>query len=148
MSKERLWINDSLQEYNRIYKEINKLYHRVAQKLGVSDSAFDIFYTLCEYENGCTQKEICDITFLPKQTVHSTIQNLKKEGLVTLTPGKGRSIIISLSPLGKKVILSMMQPVFEAEGASFDSMATADTEQLLYLSNLYLEHLRQALAQI
>lgn len=149
MEQNNLSINASLQEYNRIYKEINKLYHQVAQKLGLSNSAFDIFYTLCEFgEEGCSQKDICEATFLPKQTVHSAIQNLAKEGLVALTPGKGRSVIITLSSLGKEKILPLMAPVFAQESASFDAMTSKDAKKLLTLSNMYVSHLRDSFSKL
>ena len=38
--------NDFLREFNRLEKELNDLYHDVALKMGISDSAFSIFYIL------------------------------------------------------------------------------------------------------
>ncbi|MDD6194726.1 MAG: MarR family transcriptional regulator [Lachnospiraceae bacterium] len=148
MAYKNLPINASLQEYNRIYKEINKLYREEAQKLGLSNSAFDIFYTICEFEDGCQQKDICEATFLPKQTVHSAIRNLEKEGLIVLTPGKGRGVKITLSPLGEKKIIPLMEPIFKCESASFDAMSPEDAQKLLSLNNQYVSHLRDAFSKI
>ncbi|MCI8502697.1 MAG: MarR family transcriptional regulator, partial [Dorea sp.] len=33
-------INNALKEYNRIYKETNRIYHDIALRLKLSDSAF------------------------------------------------------------------------------------------------------------
>ena len=148
MNQINLPINASLQEYNRICKEINKIYREAAQKLGLSNSAFDIFYTICEYEDGCQQKDICEATFLPKQTVHSAIHNLEKEGLIVLTPGKGRGVKITLSGLGKEKIFPLMKPVFQGESAAFDAMTLEDSKTLLDLSNQYVSHLRDAFSDL
>lgn len=148
MNQINLPINASLQEYNRIYKEINKIYREAAQKLGLSNSAFDIFYTICEYEDGCQQKDICEATFLPKQTVHSAIHNLEKEGLIVLTPGKGRGVKITLSELGREKIIPLMKPVFQGESAAFDAMTPEDSKTLLDLSNQYVSHLRDAFSDL
>ena len=39
-------ISKYLKEYNHIYKEANDIYHEIARKLQLSDSALDIFYTI------------------------------------------------------------------------------------------------------
>ena len=41
-------ISKYLKEYNHIYKEANDIYHEIARKLQLSDSALDIFYTIFE----------------------------------------------------------------------------------------------------
>jgi len=40
-------INKKLSEYNSIIKENEGIYHRVAKKNGLSDSAFWILYMMC-----------------------------------------------------------------------------------------------------
>lgn len=111
MTKNTVHISPALQEFNRIFKEFNMIYRDAALKLGLSNSVFDIFYTICESGDCCTQKYICDATFLPKQTVHSAIQKLEAEGLVELKPGKGRSVNICLTPLGEEELHTLIDPV-------------------------------------
>ena len=69
-----------LKEFNRVYKEMDDLYHEIALKLGLSDSAFIILYALCEQGNGCLQKDICAQAFVSKQT--------RKEGDTLSRAGK------------------------------------------------------------
>lgn len=52
-------INELLMDFNKINKECDELYHKVASKMGISDSAFSIFYTLYDLGDGCLQKDIC-----------------------------------------------------------------------------------------
>ena len=50
---------NDVNEFNRLYKEMDDLYHDIALKLGLSDSALTIFYAICELGDGCLQKDIC-----------------------------------------------------------------------------------------
>ena len=69
-------LHPGMKEFNRIFKKCNHIYHDIALKLGLSDSGFDILYTLCDIGDGCLQKDICDATMLSKQTIHSSVQKL------------------------------------------------------------------------
>ncbi len=83
-----------LKEFNRVYKEMDDLYHEIALKLGLSDSAFIILYALCEQGNGCLQKDICAQAFVSKQTINSSIRMPEKKEILFLDPGKGRDMDI------------------------------------------------------
>ena len=70
-------ISKYLKEYNHIYKEANDIYHEIARKLQLSDSALDIFYTIFEIGDNCLQRDICKASCLPKQTINSSIRKLR-----------------------------------------------------------------------
>ena len=93
-------ISKYLKEYNHIYKEANDIYHEIARKLQLSDSALDIFYTIFEIGDNCLQRDICKASCMPKQTVNSSIRKLQTDGYLTLSPGKGRSMHIHLTASG------------------------------------------------
>ena len=131
-----------LREYNRIYKQFNDIYRDIAQQIGVSSSAFDIMYAICELGNGCQQKDICDASFIPKQTVNSSIRNLEKEGFLRLENGKGRAMKIYLTPYGEEKIEKLMKPVIELEKAALDKLGEQETAKLLELSHRHVEALR------
>lgn len=141
-------LSSSLQEFNKIIKAFNQLYRDAAQKLGLSNSAFDIFYTICELGGHCQQKDICEATFIPKQTVHSAILLLEKEGLIQLAPRKGRAVDISLTEAGEEKVHSLMTPVFHLENASFDAMTLEETETMLTLNQRYLEILKKEFSKL
>lgn len=46
------YMSSNLREYNRIYKEVNDIYREIAARFGLSNSAFDILYTICEVGDG------------------------------------------------------------------------------------------------
>lgn len=69
-------VNERIREFKKIDKELNDLYHGLALKIGISDSAFTILYVICELGDGCLQRDICYEAFASKQTVNSSIRKL------------------------------------------------------------------------
>lgn len=136
-------IGQKLKEYNRIYKEMDNLYHDIARKLKLSDSAFDILYSICELGDGCLQKDICSISFISKQTINSSIRNLEKEGYLCLKHGRGRTMHILLTDAGKELIRKKIFPVLEIENQTFDDMSESESAELLRLSRKYMSILRK-----
>ncbi|HBZ63811.1 MAG TPA: MarR family transcriptional regulator, partial [Lachnospiraceae bacterium] len=83
-------LRKELMRYNQINKELNDVYDAFMRQEKMSHSEFDILYSLCELGEGCTQHEICSVSWLPKQTVNSSIRKLENKGLIRLMPGRGR----------------------------------------------------------
>ena len=65
-----------LLEFDNIMKENDDIYRCAARLLGLSDSAFWILYAFRVEKEELTLREICNVLYQPKQTVHSA---LKKE---------------------------------------------------------------------
>ena len=51
-----------IREFNRLYKELDDLYHNLALRQGLSDSASIILYALYLLGDGCLQRDICDLS--------------------------------------------------------------------------------------
>ena len=138
-------ISKYLKEYNHIYKEANDIYHEIARKLQLSDSALDIFYTI--FDN-CLQRDICKASCMPKQTVNSSIRKLQTDGYLTLSPGKGRSMHIHLTPSGQKLIQEKLVPLIRIENDAFEDMTVEECEQLIHLNAKYNQTLRSRLSNL
>lgn len=138
------YISNSLKEFNRIYKKTNEIYHDIALRLGLSDSAFDILYSISELGDGCLQKDICNATCIPKQTIHSSIRQMEKSGYLTLSSGKGRSMHITLTDLGKNLLERTIYPVMQMEGEAFHCMTDEECQQMLALFGKYIQALGDA----
>lgn len=132
--KSGIYMSSYLCEFNRIFKEFNDIYHEVASRLGLSNSAFDIFYAICELGDGCLQRDICKTTYIPKQTVNSSIRNLEREGYLTLVHG---NMHIYLTERGKDMLKNVIYPVIEVENDSFKGLADEESELLLRLLEKY-----------
>lgn len=147
MSKEETgkpYISAPLQEFNRIHKKSNEIYHNIALRLGLSNSAFDILYSICELGDGCLQKDICAATFIPKQTVNSSIRQMETAGYLTLSSGKGRSMHISLTDAGSKLLEQTIHPVLQIENDAFCCMSEEECQQLIALTRRYTQALNEA----
>lgn len=138
------YISNPLKEFNRIYKKTNEIYHDIALRLGLSDSAFDILYSISELGDGCLQKDICNATCIPKQTIHSSIRQMEKSGYLTLSSGKGRSMHITLTDLGKNLLERTIYPVMQMEGEAFHCMTDGECQQMLALFGKYIQALGDA----
>ena len=133
-----------LRKYNELYRETDSLYHAIAVKSGLSDGAFWILYTICEYGDGCLQKDICNAFYVSKQTVHSAIRRLQEDGYLYLEAGKGRDKHIHLTEQGERLVEEKIAPVIVAENAVFDRMEAGERAKMLRQMEEYMRMLREA----
>lgn len=141
-------MHPGMKEYNRIFKEFNNIYHDIALRLGLSDSGFDILYTIFDIGDGCLQRDICEATYLSKQTIHSSVRKLERDGYLSLKPGKGRDILIFLTPFGKALLKKKLAPAVQVENLAFTSMTEGEQQEFLRLNRKYIEGLRKYASQL
>lgn len=120
--------NSVFVDFLRIDQIFNQLYREAATRMGLSGSAFDVLYSVNYLGEGCLQKEICDTSYLPKQTVHSAVDKLVGEGLLRKDDGSGRAVALYLTPAGKKFVEARIVPIVQAEKRAFESMSTEEQQ--------------------
>lgn len=135
-------------DFNKFDKEIDELYHETALKMGISDSAFCIFYILYDLGDGCLQKDICHEAFQNKQTVNSSIRKLVQEEYIYLKQGRGRDKHIFLTEAGKQFVENHIVPVVQKENEAFSALKEEEQKELLRLTNIYIENLRRKLNEL
>ncbi len=131
-----------LEEFNRMYREMDGIYHVLAKRAGMSDSAFYILYAIAELGDGCSQKEISKRCSIQKQTIHSSVQNLAAKGVLYLSKGKGRDKHIHLTELGERLVETEIYPVMEMEKEAFLGMEPGESQKLLELMEKYIRLFR------
>lgn len=141
-------LNEFNIEYGRIYKEIDELFRKTALQLGLSDSAFEIFYSICIFGEGCTQKEICELSCTKKQTIHSSIRKMENEGLLRREQGSGRKVKIFLTDAGRRIVREKVEPVVQSENRVFAEMTKEERQEFLRISKKYLNGLRERINDI
>ena len=129
-------------EINRLNKALTEFYHDLCVQAGMSNSVFDIFYAIAALGDGCCQRDICDYAFTSKQTIHSAIHKLEKEGFLRFQSGKGREQLIFLTPVGEPFMKEKIVPVIAMENDVISQMPPDETDQLLRLTARYLDCLR------
>lgn len=132
----------AIKKFNVLYRETDNFYHLIALESGISDSAFWCLYTICEYGNGCLQRDICNISSVSKQTIHSAIRKLEQEGYLYLKSGKGRDKHIFLTEAGERLVEEKIAPVIRMENEVMADIGKEGCDALLGLMEKYLELLR------
>lgn len=130
-------------EYNNLFSFANELYHDMAAKMELSDSAFHILYALDDLGDGCVQKDVCVASGMTKQTINSSVHKLERMGIVELRVEQGRGTHLYLTKAGRALVAERIRPVAEAERAAFAAMDPNECEELLRLTRAYFEHLRE-----
>ncbi len=138
---------NALTKFNRLYKEMDDIYHKIAANAGLSESAFFVLYAIASMEEECLQKNISDYYYLSRQTINSSVKNLQKNGYIYLIRKNGRDKQILLTEEGKKLMKEKILPVIDQEQAAFEEMAPREREQLLTLTEKYIHILQQKTEQ-
>ena len=135
--------SEELKENNRIYREVDGMYHELCVKMGLSDSAFLILYSIVEMEGNCSQREIADRCCISRKTINSSVKNREKEGFVTLESGAGRDKQIVLTKRGEQFVQEKIFPIMEVEDNAFLEMEPDERRELLRLNAKYAEAFRK-----
>ena len=136
-------------DYVQINKEMDRVYHEMAVRLGLSDSALALLFTLWEEGDGLTPSQLYAEWSLSKQTGHSALAWLEDRGLVRLEPGRGdrRSKGVSLTLRGYDYAQRTVALLGRAEEAAFGALTQEEQEALLTLTGKMLCKLKEEMAE-
>lgn len=129
-------------------KRTDDAYNRAAKVLGLSPSALDILYALYVEGEGCTQTQLCAMSYSNKQTVNSSIHKLERDGIVRLEAGIGRSTLVYLTDQGKELAREKIGPVVAAETASIEALTPQEREATARAIERYVDVLVEKLDAI
>lgn len=125
-----------------IFGEIDAAYHDASLKMGLTDSAMQILYSVHIAEGALYPSEIARLCGMSRQTVGSALRALERQGLVYLETEAGRNRPVRLTQAGETVCRERVAPVAAAEEAIWNGWTEADRDAYLRLSRQYLEDLR------
>lgn len=130
--------NDTLKQLNHILMQIEGLYHEIALLAGLSDSAYNILYTVLELGEGCTQTDVYRNNYMNKQTVNSSVKKLCKDGLIRLESGTGRETKLYFTKDGKSTVSDRIIPIEALENDVIEEMSADEQAEFLRLITKYL----------
>ena len=136
-------ISNDMKRYNHLLKELDTVYHEMSLKLGLSDSAMIILYTICENGDSCLLQEICHQSGISKQTINSAIRKLEAEGIVRLEAADAKKKKVYLTQRGIQLAESTAFKIIEAENDVFASWQKEDVEKYLALTEKFLSDLKE-----
>lgn len=133
-----------LKTFNKIYKEMDIIYHGYAKSCGLSDMAYWILYSMAESDEYFTQRDFCSDWFFAPQTVNSALKDLEKKDIIFLepVPGNKKNKWIKPTENGKKFIEQVILPLMEAECESFETLSKEECEIMLSTTKKYLAALK------
>lgn len=133
---------------NFLHSEINGVFHGAAVKLGLSDSALYILYTICNIGSPCPLASIIQMTGISKQTIHSALQKLEGEGLLYLQTLTGRKKAVCLTEAGKALAEKTAGKLLQIENEIYESWTQEERDLYLELTQRYLQQLRTRFQEV
>ena len=134
--------------FNATINGYEEIYRGVAKSFGLSDCAFWILYYIRQSEEKVTQKDICSFIYQPKQTVHSALKKLVKDGLIEVGDYNGkRHKYVVLTEKGEEFSRKTADLVLAEEIAAFEDMDASEREFLIKLLAKYSDSLSQRMSK-
>ena len=138
-------IIDYMRQIEQQRKEQDFIYHNVAVKFGLSDTAMWVLYNVYASEDTITQQELCRQCFFAKQTVNTAITSLSKNGYVELEaiPGTRNQKKILLTEKGNALAKNTVAPLIDAESRAYSALSNEELEAYLEMTTRLTLALRE-----
>ncbi|OOF39204.1 MarR family transcriptional regulator [Rodentibacter rarus] len=120
-----------MNNFDRLGKQVSEmddLLDRWIKKLGINYHHFAVLYSLSNAENGqCTQKQICEEWYVPKQTVFNICKEYREKGWIEFFESQHdkREKIMRLTEAGKQ----QAEPIYQTTITLFERIFNRFNEQ-------------------
>lgn len=141
-------INNEMKRFNYLTSELNAAYHEAAVKLGLSDSAMQILYTVCSFGSSCLISDVCRLTGISKQTINSALRKLEQSDIIRLEASTGRNKRIILTEKGRSLSERTALKIIGIENSIFDSWSEEKKAMYLTMTQEYLDMFRTQTEQL
>ncbi len=138
-------LTEELRRFNYLAGGIDRLYHEAAFKLGLSDSAMSVLYTLRGEGRPCPISLICRLAGASKQTVNSALRKLESDGVIRLDAVDGRQKSAALTDKGVKLADATVAKVIAVENRIFESWTEQERTEYIRLTQKYLDEFRSSI---
>lgn len=136
-------LSQALSRLNDLVGRTDALYHSIARKMGLSDSALRILYVLYEKNGVCGLSELCSETNMTRQTVHSTLRRLQQEGVLALFLRDGKNKEARLTPEGILLANKTAGRLVQMENEVLAGWNADDVAAYLALTERFLRDLQK-----
>lgn len=134
-------LQEQVRAYWENWQELNMIYEEYARSLGLSYTSLKILSIITSSQEDCTQKTICQKSFLPKQTVNTVITSFLKQGFIRLAelPSDRRTKVILLTEEGKAYTDKVISKIRRVEYRAMEQLNEEERIALLESTRLYAE---------
>lgn len=133
--------NEGMASFNFLISQIDVVYHEVAFKLGITDSAMLILYALCSNNGECMLGDI--ISGASKQTINSALRKLEVDEIIYLKTFSGRKKRVYLTEKGKVLVKDTVLRVIKVENDIFSSWSDEERGIYIGLTQRYLRDFKR-----
>lgn len=140
------YINSQMRRFDLLLSEIDAAYHDAALKLGMSDSAMLILYTICWCDGECL---LSDITSgASKQTINSALRKLEADNVVYLKTFEGRKKKVCLTEKGRQLVKDTVLRVIKIENEIFGLWSDEEKDIYIELTQRYLTTFKEKIKEL
>lgn len=127
-------VQQQIIRFNLLFKRYDDIYRSAAKKFDMPELSLWILYTLRE-KSECTQKDFVDLLLQPKQSIHTALKALVRDGYVVLEcpENNRRSKYIRLTEKGIALSKNTADQIVCAENAAFLTLTDEDRATILCL---------------
>lgn len=143
-----MYTSKEMHRFTYLVGETDNTYHELALKVGLSDSAMLILYTLCDMGGTCSLQTICSYSGLTKQTINSSIRKLESENIIEIRKENGKNKKVILTDKGHEYAKNTVLKIIKIENEIMDSWSKEEVEQYLFLTEKYLGMLRDKMKEM
>lgn len=139
-------IEEKTRAFCNAWQGLSTIYEDYARKVGISYNSLYILNAIQQIEN-CTQKQICEKTLLPKQTVNNVVTGFYKSGYIELRefPENRRIKTIHLTEKGEQYANTLIPHIHQADKQAMESLTEEQQDTLLQLMDQYVKVFRKAM---
>ena len=142
-------LSKKMLELNEIMKETDDLYRNLAKKFKMSDCVIWILYILREDDRSVTQSDICNMMYMPKQTVNSSLKKMESEGYIELLNiNDKRSKQVCLTEKGVDLANNTVDIIISKENNALSKMDEKEQELLINLLRKFNDLLKDSFLEI
>ncbi len=137
-------IESKTKAFCNAWQSLSTIYEDYARKSGVSYNSLYILNAIRQTKN-CTQKQICEKTLLPKQTVNNVVTGFFKSGYIELRelPENRRIKTIHLTKEGKEYADTLIPHINQANIVAMEVLTEEQQDTLLNLMDIYVAAFRR-----
>lgn len=137
---------EQVRQFCDAWQELNMIYEDYARSIDVPYTTLYILSLITRID-GCTQKTICEKTFLPRQTVNTIITGFYKKNWIILRelPEDRRTKTIHLTETGKEYAGKIIPQIWKAELEAMEKLTEEQRAALLEGIRIYRDAFRTAI---
>ena len=142
-------IQNQIVQFNRMYKAYDDIYQNAAKKFNMPKLALWIIYVLRQ-NSVCTQKDLVEQLYYPKQSLNSALKSLEEKGYVVLELSENdrRSKPIRLTEKGIAFAKDTVDKIIQAENDAFAKLDDSERKTLFDLFDRLSSVLREEMGKV